>query len=120
MLAVSFLLLVTVAGEAAADLYLTEASLPPELALGAPPVPTPTAYHQSEVYGQSGSASARSARSAEEAVTTSDNGESSHHGGGYKIVQWEWSYVQTPYIIAIWLLVASFAKIRKFSTLCLI
>lgn len=114
MLAVSFLLLVTFAGEAVADLYLTEASLPPELALRAPPVPTPTAYHQSEVYDQSGSASARSARSAEETVTTSDNGESSHHGGGYKIVQWEWSYVQTPYIIAIWLLVASFAKIRKF------
>uniref|UniRef100_A0A8C9V2K1 Sodium/hydrogen exchanger n=1 Tax=Scleropages formosus TaxID=113540 RepID=A0A8C9V2K1_SCLFO len=38
---------------------------------------------------------------------------SSHHqhGGGYKIVQWEWSYVQTPYIIAIWILVASVAKI---------
>uniref|UniRef100_A0A8C1YVG5 Sodium/hydrogen exchanger n=1 Tax=Cyprinus carpio TaxID=7962 RepID=A0A8C1YVG5_CYPCA len=41
------------------------------------------------------------------------DGESSHQhgGGGYRIVQWEWSYVQTPYIIASWLLVASVAKI---------
>lgn len=42
-----------------------------------------------------------------------EDGGASHHGGGYKIVQWEWSYVQTPYIIAIWLLVASVAKIRE-------
>ncbi|KAJ8272196.1 hypothetical protein COCON_G00110550 [Conger conger] len=42
---------------------------------------------------------------------SSDAGQSSHHGGGYKIVQWEWSYVQTPYVIAIWLLMASVAKI---------
>ncbi|XP_062404478.1 sodium/hydrogen exchanger 5 [Sardina pilchardus] len=122
MLVVSFLLLVTVAGEAVADLYLTEASLPPELALSAPLVPTPTAYHQSEVYGQPGSESARSVRSAEESGTTTDNGESSHHGGGFKIVQWEWSYVQKPYTIAIWLLVASFAKIlfhfsQRFTTI---
>uniref|UniRef100_A0A8C5EBR7 Sodium/hydrogen exchanger n=1 Tax=Gouania willdenowi TaxID=441366 RepID=A0A8C5EBR7_GOUWI len=34
-----------------------------------------------------------------------------HHGGGYRMVQWEWSYVQTPYVIAVWLLVASVAKI---------
>ncbi|KAG7482358.1 sodium/hydrogen exchanger 5 [Solea senegalensis] len=34
-----------------------------------------------------------------------------HHGGGFRVVQWEWTYVQTPYIIAMWLLVASVAKI---------
>ncbi|XP_077574410.1 sodium/hydrogen exchanger 5-like [Stigmatopora nigra] len=34
-----------------------------------------------------------------------------HGGGGYRVVQWEWSYVQTPYVIAVWLLVASVAKI---------
>ncbi|XP_066512172.1 sodium/hydrogen exchanger 5-like [Hoplias malabaricus] len=51
-----------------------------------------------------------------------DGGETHHHGGGgYKIVQWEWSYVQTPYVIAIWLLVASVAKIlfhfsKRFTT----
>ncbi|KAK1874825.1 Sodium/hydrogen exchanger 3, partial [Dissostichus eleginoides] len=37
--------------------------------------------------------------------------EEPHHGGGFRVVQWEWSYVQTPYIIACWLLVASVAKI---------
>ncbi|XP_019748803.1 sodium/hydrogen exchanger 5 [Hippocampus comes] len=34
-----------------------------------------------------------------------------HGGGGYRVVQWEWTYVQTPYVIAVWLLVASVAKI---------
>nr|XP_057944383.1 sodium/hydrogen exchanger 5 isoform X2 [Doryrhamphus excisus] len=34
-----------------------------------------------------------------------------HHEGGYRVVQWEWTYVQTPYVIAVWLLVASVAKI---------
>ncbi|XP_072527290.1 sodium/hydrogen exchanger 5 [Salminus brasiliensis] len=57
------------------------------------------------VTGQPGHALARSVEEHE------DGGASHHHGGGYKIVQWEWSYVQTPYIIAIWLLVASVAKI---------
>ncbi|MCJ8747274.1 hypothetical protein PDJAM_G00151500 [Pangasius djambal] len=53
------------------------------------------------------------ARSAEQPTPTTVHGEASHHhhGGGYRIVQWEWSYVQTPYIIAIWLLLASVAKI---------
>lgn len=106
----TFLLLATVAGEAVADLYVTEASLPPELALSVPPVPTPSAHHQSE-YEPSGSV--RSGRSAEDSPATTEHGESHHGGGGYKIVQWEWSYVQTPYIIAIWLLMASFAKICK-------
>ncbi|XP_061878806.1 sodium/hydrogen exchanger 5 [Entelurus aequoreus] len=37
--------------------------------------------------------------------------EDRHHGGGYRVVQWEWTYVQTPYVIAVWLLLASVAKI---------
>ncbi|XP_040055610.2 sodium/hydrogen exchanger 5 isoform X1 [Gasterosteus aculeatus] len=40
-----------------------------------------------------------------------EDGNPHHHGGGYRVVQWEWSYVQTPYIIATWLLLASVAKI---------
>lgn len=64
-------------------------------------------------YGSPGVASARSA--AEDAVGPGEEVEEGehHHGGGYRVVQWEWSYVQTPYIIAIWLLVASVAKICK-------
>lgn len=118
MLALSFLVVLAAVGEAATDLYVTEASLHPELGLGAsPPVPSPTAsrFQPEEDYGSPGIVLARSA---EEPSTTTEDGESSHHhGGGYKIVQWEWSYVQTPFIIAIWILVASVAKIRKWTTL---
>lgn len=51
-------------------------------------------------------------RSAEQPSPTPVPGDASHpRGAGYRVVQWEWSYVQTPYIIATWLLLASVAKI---------
>lgn len=117
MLFVTPLLLVTAIGVAAADLYGTEASVRPEPAvsaaspaiLSASPAPSP---YPPEEYAEAGIALARSA-DAHDPVETTDSGDASHHGGGYKIVQWEWSYVQTPYIIAIWILVASVAKIRE-------
>ncbi|XP_077376544.1 sodium/hydrogen exchanger 5 isoform X2 [Festucalex cinctus] len=47
--------------------------------------------------------------------TADEDGKRGHDGGGggggYRVVQWEWTYVQTPYVIAVWLLVASVAKI---------
>uniref|UniRef100_A0AAY4B6Y2 Sodium/hydrogen exchanger n=1 Tax=Denticeps clupeoides TaxID=299321 RepID=A0AAY4B6Y2_9TELE len=103
MLAPTLLLLLTAAGGAAADLYAADAPSPPP-----PPPPPPllggaTSAARAERYAAPG---VRLPRSAEQREA-----DASHHGGGYKVVQWEWSYVQTPYIIATWLLLASFAKI---------
>ncbi|XP_016310424.1 sodium/hydrogen exchanger 5-like [Sinocyclocheilus anshuiensis] len=115
MRGLSLLLFITVASDATTDLYVTGASLPPELEVSAAPaVTSPVASRYiPEEYGHPGIALARSAE--EPAAPSTEDGESSSHhhhgGGGYKIVQWEWSYVQTPYIIASWLLVASVAKI---------
>ncbi|RXN21069.1 sodium hydrogen exchanger 5 [Labeo rohita] len=113
MRGLSLLLFITVASDAATDLYVTGASLQPELGVSAAPAVTSPvgSRYVPEEYGHPGIALARSAE--EPAAPSTEDGESSHHhgGGGYKIVQWEWSYVQTPYIIASWLLVASVAKI---------
>lgn len=101
---------------AAADLSVTGS--PPLRGPGigfSPPVPASAAAPQPGAeHGAPGIALAQSAAEdpagpAEEA----EGGQQHHHGGGYRVVQWEWSYVQTPYIIAIWLLVASVAKICK-------
>ncbi|KTF89810.1 hypothetical protein cypCar_00007517 [Cyprinus carpio] len=113
MRGLSLLLFITVANEATTDLSVTGASVPPELEVSAAPAGTsPVASrYVPEEYGHPGIAQARSAE--EPAAPSTEDGESSHQhgGGGYRIVQWEWSYVQTPYIIASWLLVASVAKI---------
>ena len=108
---VTLLLVLYTASGAVTDLSVTETS---DVAVVLVPSPT-TAHLLSEVRKDAaGIALARSADSCESATTT-DHSKSSHHGGGYQIVKWEWSDVQTPYIIAIWILVASVAKIRKWS-----
>lgn len=121
MRGLSLLLFITLAHDAATDLYVTGASLPELGVSAAPPATSPVAARYiPRDYGHPGIALARSAE--EPTAPSTEDGESPHHhGGGYKIVQWEWSYVQTPYIIASWLLVASVAKIRKFcNTFCML
>ncbi|XP_031676811.1 sodium/hydrogen exchanger 5 isoform X1 [Oncorhynchus kisutch] len=121
LVSVPVLLLLSVVGKDAADLPETDASFLPDLGLrsGGQPGPSlpasPTTsldrfqVQPREEYASPGIALARSAE--EPSATTEDGGESHRHGGGFQMVQWEWSYVQTPYIIAIWILVASVAKI---------
>ncbi|CAL8351106.1 unnamed protein product [Merluccius merluccius] len=63
-------------------------------------------------HGPPGLASPRSAgEQVQQGVPEVQQEEQPGHTGGFRIVQWEWSYVQTPYIIAVWLLLASLAKI---------
>ncbi|XP_063294875.1 sodium/hydrogen exchanger 5 isoform X1 [Pelobates fuscus] len=38
-------------------------------------------------------------------------GEEEGEGAGFQVVRWEWHTVQTPYLVAVWILVASLAKI---------
>lgn len=95
------LLLSAAAGDAVTGRYYADGA-----AQSSTPTPSRSAKEES---GRPGLALAHSA---EQPTSTTVHGEASHHhGGGYRIVQWEWSYVQTPYIIAIWLLLASVAKI---------
>ncbi|XP_055756264.1 sodium/hydrogen exchanger 5 isoform X3 [Salvelinus fontinalis] len=121
LVSVPVLLLLSVVGKDAADLPATDASFLPDLGLRSGVLPGPSLpaspttsldrfqVQPQEEYASPGIALARSAE--EPSATTEDGGESHRHGGGFQMVQWEWSYVQTPYVIAIWILVASVAKI---------
>lgn len=105
MLSLTLVLLLSLAaGEAATGRYANAPAPSSTPAL----TPTPSRSGAEE----SGGPGLVLARSVEQPAPTTVHGDTSHHhGGGYRIVQWEWSYVQTPYIIAIWLLLASVAKI---------
>ncbi|KAI9526336.1 hypothetical protein NQZ68_040255 [Dissostichus eleginoides] len=92
----------------------SEADPPGENVLGAPLVPPVLPVLRGPGLEERGAPVAlpRSAVDPEAGPGDQEAGEEEpHHGGGFRVVQWEWSYVQTPYIIACWLLVASVAKI---------
>lgn len=110
-LAVTLLLLLLTVSAADRTEPSTGTAAPRPPPLGFSPSASPRFLHPAP-----GVALSRSAAEDPAGPTALDEAEPQHHphGGGYRVVQWEWSYVQTPYIIAIWLLVASVAKICEF------